>query len=249
MYSKMFLISEDEYNNLRAPTMMTAPFYTAPDRKAEERDFKHLGEALESKAKQLFSSILKYSRVNDRNEWFEKRDDPLPISGTNIVDMITYAIKKPGVRDPIPNGWNSFVEFLKKNKAVPRSLLRKAVQDMLTEPKVHVQPVAAAAPVVAEMNEDEDIAGEVLQGDPPPPEVIGPVPFEEEEELVPIVQTTVAKPVVQKSLAQKLKRSVLQKKTARLEKKIEKKVTDRRTRRVLGDKTNQGGTGLKIYFK
>jgi hypothetical protein len=144
-FVKMMLISEDEYNTLRTPTMLTAPFYTAPDKRQEQRDFKHLGEGLENRGKQLFDSVIRYSRVNDKNEWYEKRDDPLPVSGTNIVDLISYAIKTPAAHDTVPYGWNVFVEFLKKTKAVPRSLLHKRVQDLLKADKVFEAPQVSYA--------------------------------------------------------------------------------------------------------
>ena len=105
-YEKMYLISEEEYN-LRGPLGVTLPTYKSPDEKAEERDFKFLG-TLENKAKLLYDVILKYSRTNDRNEWYENRDDTLPVAGTNIVDLITYAIKATGNQ---PYGWYIFLEF------------------------------------------------------------------------------------------------------------------------------------------
>ena len=42
--------------------------------------------------------------------------------------MITYAVKATGNQ---PYGWYLFVEFLKKNKSIPRSLLAKKVVDSL----------------------------------------------------------------------------------------------------------------------
>ena len=126
MYEKMYLISEQEYN-LREPLGVTLPTYKTPDEKALERDFKFLGN-WENKAKLLYDAILKLSRVNDKNEWYEKREDTLPVAGTNIVDLISYAVKGTGDQ---PYGWYLFVEFLKKNKSIPRSLLAKKVVDSL----------------------------------------------------------------------------------------------------------------------
>ena len=125
-YEKMYLISEEEYN-LREPLGVTLPTYKSPDEKALERDFKFLATC-ENKAKLLYDIVLKYSRVNDKNEWYEKREDTLPVAGTNIVDLITYAVKATGNQ---PHGWYLFLEFLKKNKSIPRSLLAKKVIDSL----------------------------------------------------------------------------------------------------------------------
>ena len=127
MYEKMYLISEAEYN-LREPLGVILPTYKSPDEKALERDFKFIGATLEPKAKLLYDSILKFSRVNDKNEWYQKREDTLPVSGTNIIDLITYAVKAIGDQ---PYGWYLFVEFLKNNKSIPRSLLAKKVVDSL----------------------------------------------------------------------------------------------------------------------
>ena len=126
MYEKMYLITEQEYN-LREPLGVTLPTYKTPDEKALERDFKFLGN-WEDKAKLLYDAILKLSRVNDKNEWYENRQDTLPVSGTNVVDLITYAVKGTGDQ---PHGWYLFVEFLKKQKSIPRSLLAKKVVDSL----------------------------------------------------------------------------------------------------------------------
>ena len=134
----MYLISEEEYN-LRGPLGVTLPTYKTPDEKAEERDFKSLG-TYENKAKQLYDIVLKHSRVNDKNEWYEKRDDTLPVVGTNIIDLITYAIKASGGK---PYGWHVFLEFLKRNKAIPRSLLIKAVRDSLVD-KITTVPLGGA---------------------------------------------------------------------------------------------------------
>jgi hypothetical protein len=79
----------------------------------------------------LYQEVLKHSRTNDKGEWFEKRDDTLPIAGTNIVDLISYAVKLGTSK---PYGWNAFVEFLKVKKNIPRTLLTKRVRDSLSEP-------------------------------------------------------------------------------------------------------------------
>ena len=144
-YEKMYLISEQEYNaHLIQPTVIL-PSYKTPVEKGEKHSFKMLGEKYDLKANQLYKEILKYWHVNDRNEWFEKHDDTLPISSTNIVDLISYAIKSTLTDQPY--GWNTFVEYLKSHKDIPRTLLNQRAKDDIKGP-VTVAPVATpAAPV------------------------------------------------------------------------------------------------------
>ena len=130
-YEKMYLISEQEYNMRLIQPQVTMPTYKTPDMKAEEHSFKTLGDKYETKANQLYKEILKW--VNDKNEWYEKRDDTLPIAGTNIVDLISYAVKDGIVSKPY--SWSSFVEFLKTHPSVPHALLTKKVSEELEGPK------------------------------------------------------------------------------------------------------------------
>ena len=122
-YERMYLISEEEWN-MKGYQNVKLPVYKTPEQKDEERDFKALGN-LENKAKQLYAEVLKHSRVNDKNEWFERRDDTLAVSGSNIVDLITYTIKASGKP---PLGWIVFSEFLKRIKTIPKTLMIKKIR-------------------------------------------------------------------------------------------------------------------------
>ena len=135
----MYLISEEEYN-MRGPLPITPLTYRTTEEKAQERDFKSLGK-LENQAKQLYDTVLKYSCVTDRNEWFKKQDDTLPVAGTNIVNLITYAVRGSG-SGPKPYGWSVWVKFLKRNGSIPHTLFHKNVRtevEAVTPPAVHVR--------------------------------------------------------------------------------------------------------------
>ena len=120
------------------------PVYKMPDEKAEECSFKMLGSKYENSANQLYKEVIKYSHVNDKNEWYEKHDDTLSIAGSNIIDLISYSVK-PGITDK-PYSWNVFVEFLKLHKNIPHILLADRVKKELKEPKEVPLVAAAVAP-------------------------------------------------------------------------------------------------------
>ena len=177
MYEKMYLITEQEYN-LREPLGVTLPTYKSPDEKALERDFKFLGN-WEDKAKLLYDAILKLSRVNDKNEWYEKREDTLPVSGTNVVDLITYAVKGTGDQ---PHGWYLFVEFLKKQKSIPRSLLAKKVIDSLDN-TITTVPLGGGPTVVPSTPAPPQPA-------PAPPPPLAPIPLKPSRKSLGQIQQT-----------------------------------------------------------
>ena len=150
-YEKMYLISEQEYNLRIIQPKVEMPTYKTPQLRAEERDFKALGggEEIENTANQLYREVLKFSRVNDRNNWYLTREDTLPIEGTNIIDLIAYAVK-PGIVEK-PYGWSTFLEFLKTHKSIPRVLLTKKVrEELLDAPTV---PLGGIEPLKKEAEE------------------------------------------------------------------------------------------------
>ena len=215
-YEKMYLISEEEYN-LRGPLGFQLASYKTPDQKAEERNFKALGDQYENKAKQLYDIVLKYSRVSDRNEWYEKRDDTLPVAGTNIVNLITYCVKGTGGQ---PYGWTVFLEFLKKNKAIPRSLLVKKVRDTLSDPTI---------PTAALRSEPVSDPPTVTPALPVKPEPMSPQP------IATTSDSKIPSPSFVKTPHKRSSRDVRQVKRQQKGKGILK--------------LNQNGKGLKIYFK
>ena len=73
--------------------------------------------------------------VDDNNQWYEKIQDTVPIAGTNIVDLISFAVK-PGIATDKPYGWATFIEFLKSHKNIPHVLLTDKVREELADPKI-----------------------------------------------------------------------------------------------------------------
>jgi hypothetical protein len=84
-----------------------------------------LPSSVRTKARLLITLVKQHAIITEQQE-FQQSCNIRPVSGSNIFDIIQYAVNtKRTVKSSknVPKGWNEFLTFLSINKVIPRSIL------------------------------------------------------------------------------------------------------------------------------